>query len=114
MILLVIIAALCAVDGRVSRRNHIGALNVGILARQRQGFYAPHLNKAHLDLRNITFQTFTQRLDHFDSQNSQTWSQRYLVNNTFCTADTFVSGLLRLGRRRRHQARVCHGTLSLQ
>lgn len=50
--------------------------------RPRGGFLGSPYVTSNANLRAAEPQWFTQRLDHFDPQNSRTWQQRYFVNGS--------------------------------
>ncbi|KAF8371124.1 pcp-3, partial [Pristionchus pacificus] len=64
---------------------------------RRRGGFTSHLLKNRVlepsELAATGGDTFTQKLDHFDSSNTATWSQRYWYNHAYDTANSNVNFL---------------------
>lgn len=88
-LVLLLCFALFITCNAIIRSSHIGALNVGLVSRATEHHHhqQQQLTREKFQqlkqIKDDSYLYFTQKLDHFDSQNSQTWQQRYLVNATF-------------------------------
>ena len=79
-----VILALCVLQGVLTEHASVPMFHNG---RPRGGFIGTPYVDPKLNLKAAEPQWFTQRLNHFDDQDTRTWQQRYYVNASLLGVD---------------------------